>query len=65
MALEMMTLQNLNDVDAILTTVSGGGLASGISISAKAINNNNQVILVKTKSKKLTKSLKNKYSMKK
>ena len=46
MALEMMTNQGLGNLDAILTTVSGGGMASGISIAAKAINPSIKIILV-------------------
>ena len=46
MALEMLTNQNIENMDAILTTVSGGGMASGISIAARSINESIKVILV-------------------
>ena len=58
MALEMMTNQNFGDMDAILTTVSGGGMASGISIAAKSINPSIKVILVEPVGKNLSECLK-------
>jgi len=58
MALEMMTNQKLEDMDAILTTVSGGGMASGISLAAKAINPSLKVILVEPVGKNLSECLK-------
>lgn len=58
MALEMMTNQNLGDMDAILTTVSGGGMASGISVAAKSINPSIKIILVEPVGKDLAECLK-------
>ena len=58
MALEMMTNQKLEGMDAILTTVSGGGMASGISLAAKAINPSLKVILVEPVGKNLSECLK-------
>ena len=58
MALEMMTNQGLDNLDAILTTVSGGGMASGISIAAKAINPSIKIILVEPVGKHLSECLK-------
>lgn len=39
-AFEMIKHQGLGDMDAILTTVSGGGLASGLSLASKSLNPN-------------------------
>ena len=39
-AYEMLEVQNYRDLDAILVSVSGGGMASGIAIAAKSINPN-------------------------
>ena len=58
MALEMMTNQNFEDMDAILTTVSGGGMASGISVAAKSINPSIKIILVEPVGKNLSECLK-------
>ena len=58
MALEMLTNQNIENMDAILTTVSGGGMASGISIAAKSINESIKVILVEPVGKNLSTCLK-------
>ena len=58
MALEMLTNQNIENMDAILTTVSGGGMASGISIAAKSINQSIKVILVEPVGKNLSTCLK-------
>ena len=60
MALEMLTNQNIENMDAILTTVSGGGMASGISIAAKSINESIKVILVEPVGKNLSTCLKSK-----
>ena len=57
MALELMAHQNLGDLDAILTTVSGGGMASGISIAAKSLNPSIKVILVEPVGKGLSECL--------
>jgi hypothetical protein len=37
-AYEMMEVQGLKDLDAILVPISGGGMTAGIAIAAKAIN---------------------------
>ena len=34
----MMVKQNLIDLDAIILSVSGGGMASGVAIAAKHLN---------------------------
>ena len=34
----MMVKQNLMDLDAIIVSVSGGGMASGVAIAAKNLN---------------------------
>ena len=54
----MMTNQNFKAMDAILTTVSGGGMAAGISLAAKAINSSIKIILVQPVGKNLSECLK-------
>ena len=37
-AYEMMEIQDMKDLDAILVPISGGGMTAGIAIAAKGIN---------------------------
>ena len=47
---ENMQVENL---DAIILSVSGGGMAAGVSIAAKSINKDIKIILVEPVGKKL------------
>ena len=57
MVWEMMKVQGYSDLDAIVTTVSGGGMASGICVAAKNINPNLKVVLVTPQGKMLEECL--------
>ena len=57
-AYEMMKEQNFKDLDAILVPISGGGMCSGIALSAKEINPQTKIIAVEPKGKDLGESLK-------
>jgi len=57
---EMFREQGCGDLDAILTTVSGGGMASGICLAAKNINPDVKVLLVTPKGKRLGECLRSK-----
>ena len=37
-AYEMLEIQDMKDLDAILVPISGGGMTAGIAIAAKGIN---------------------------
>ena len=50
---EMMEKQNFRDLDAILVSVSGGGLCSGTALCAKEINPKTKIIAVEPKGKDL------------
>ncbi|XP_076106035.1 serine racemase-like isoform X1 [Mytilus galloprovincialis] len=54
-ALEL--LQDVPDLDAILVSASGGGMISGISIAAKAINKNIKIFMVEPQGKMAEESL--------
>ncbi|CAC5375137.1 SRR [Mytilus coruscus] len=49
MAVEL--LEEVPDLDAILVSASGGGMISGISIAAKAINKNVKIFMVEPEGK--------------
>ena len=40
MVWEMVNVQDYSNLDAIVTTVSGGGMSAGICIAAKHLNPN-------------------------
>ena len=50
--------EQVADLDAILVTVSGGGLASGVALASKVINPNCKIIAVEAMGKDLEPSLK-------
>ena len=56
-AYEMMNEQNYSDLDAILVPISGGGMCSGIALSAKQINPKTRIIAVEPMGKELQPSL--------
>jgi len=57
-AYEMMKEQSLDNLDAILVPISGGGMISGIALAAKQINPATKIIAVEPRGKELGPCLK-------